>query len=188
MLDGIAVLLSMMHSLRAMGHWNDEHGTNMIDTGSHFYDAYETQDGKYVSIGAIEPQFYAEWIRIMELGDEFNEQMNPAQWPALKEKLKTVFKTKTRDEWCELLEGTETCFAPVLNMEEAPQHPHNQARETFIEVAGVLQARPAPRFSRTPCDIPEAPSLPAADTQEALSAWGFSEEEIAQLREAQAIA
>jgi alpha-methylacyl-CoA racemase len=189
MVDGTATLMAMIHGLNAMGLWNQEKGTNLIDGGAHFYDAYETADGKYVSIGSIEPQFYAELLRLTGLdGEDLPHQMDREQWPALKERMAAIFKQKTRDEWCLIMEGTDVCFAPVLTMEEAPSHPHNVARGTFVEVAGVVQPAPSPRFSRTPGEISRPPSAPAADTDEALSDWGLSDAEVAKLRSAGAIA
>ena len=189
MVDGTATLMAMIHGLSAMGLWNEEKGTNLIDGGAHFYDAYETADGKYISIGSIEPQFYAELLRLTGLeGEELPHQMDRSQWPALKERLAALFKHKTRAEWCEVMEGTDVCFAPVLTLEEAPLHPHNVARQTFTEVAGVTQPAPAPRFSRTPGEISRPPSAPAADTDEALADWGLSDAEIGKLRSAGAVA
>jgi alpha-methylacyl-CoA racemase len=189
MVDGSATLMAMIYGLRAMGLWSLEKGTNIIDGGAHFYDAYETADGKYVSVGSIEPQFYAELLRLTGLeGEDLPHQMDRSQWPALKERMAGIFRQRTRDEWCELLEGTDVCFAPVLTMEEAPAHPHNVARGTFVEIDGVVQPAPAPRFSRTPGEISRPPSAPAADTDEALADWGLSEAEIAKLRSAGAIA
>src|SRR5437870_9082021 len=176
MVDGSATLMAMIHGMRAMGMWNLEKGTNVIDGGAHFYDAYETADGKYISIGSIEPQFYAELLRLTGLdGEDLPHQMDRAQWPALKERVAGIFKQKTRAEWCELMEGTDVCFAPVLTMDEAPAHPHNQARGTFVDVAGVVQPAPSPRFSRTPGEISRPPSSPGADTDEALADWGLSD-------------
>ena len=188
MVDGTATLMAMIFGMKAMGLWSLEKGTNIIDGGAHFYDAYETADGKYVSIGSIEPQFYAELLRLTGLdGEELPHQMDRSQWPALKERMADIFKQKTRDEWCEVMEGTDVCFAPVLTMDEAPSHPHNQARGTFVEVAGVMQPAPSPRFSRTPGQISRPPSAPGADTDEALGDWGVSEAEVAKLRAAGAI-
>jgi len=189
MVDGSATLMAMIHGMHAMGLWNLEKGTNIIDGGAHFYDAYETADGKYISIGSIEPQFYAELLRLTGLeGEDLPHQMDREQWPALKERVTGIFKQKTRDEWCELMEGTDVCFAPVLTLEEAPSHPHNIARGTFVEVAGVVQPAPSPRFSRTPGEISRPPSAPAADTDDALADWGLSDAEVAKLRSAGAVA
>ncbi|GAC1517433.1 MAG: CaiB/BaiF CoA-transferase family protein [Acidimicrobiales bacterium] len=189
MVDGSALLTTMIHAFRAMGTWSDERGTNMLDTGAHFYDVYETADAKFVSIGSIEPQFYAELLRIAGLADDpdFAAQMDRSRWPDLKVKLAGVFKSKTRDEWCALMERTDVCFAPVLSMAEAPDHPHIRARETFTEVAGVVQPAPAPRFSRTPAFIQRPPSFAGQHTNEALTDWGFSADEVTALREAGAI-
>ena len=152
MTDGSAVLSAMTYSFMAQGMWRDERGINLLDTGAHFYDTYETSDGKYISIGSIEPQFYAELRKRAGLADDtdFDAQMVPPNWGPLKEKLTALFKTKTRDAWCELMEHSDVCFAPVLSLTEAPHHPHNASRETYIEVDGVMQPAPAPRFSKTP--------------------------------------
>ncbi|HWW52850.1 MAG TPA: CaiB/BaiF CoA-transferase family protein, partial [Acidimicrobiales bacterium] len=190
MVDGSAVLMSMFHSFVAMGMWSWERGTNLLDSGAHMYDTYECADGRYVAIGALEPQFYAELRRLtgLDADPEFDAQMDRTRWPALKDKLATVFKSKTRDEWCALMEHTDACFAPVLTMAEASQHPHNVHRGTFTEVAGVSQAAPAPRFSRTPGAIRRPPPHAGQHTDEALAEWGFEVAEIAKLREAGAIA
>jgi alpha-methylacyl-CoA racemase len=154
MVDGAAVLMTMMHAFLAMGIWEDERGVNMLDTGTHFYDTYETADGKYVSIGSIEPQFYAALLEHTGLaGEELPFQHDRTQWGAMKERLTAVFKSKTRDEWCSIMEGTDVCFAPVLTLAEAPHHPHIAGRRTFVEHDGVTQPAPAPRFSRTPSAI-----------------------------------
>ena len=189
MVDGSALLTTMIHAFRAMGTWSDERGTNLLDTGAHFYEVYETADAKFVSIGSIEPQFYAELLRLAGLeGDpDFAVQMDRQRWPELKAKLVTVFKAKTRDEWCNLMERTDVCFAPVLSMGEAPHHPHLRERATFTEVAGVVQPAPAPRFSRTPAAIQRPPSFAGQHTDEALTDWGFTADEVAKLREAGAI-
>ncbi len=156
MTDGAAVLMSMIWGFRANGIWRDERGVNMLDTGAHFYDTYETSDGKWISIGSIEPQFYAELRRLAGLTEDkdFDAQMLMPEWPRLKEKLTALFKTKSRDEWCGLMEMTDVCFAPVLSMAEAPSHPHNAARGTFIDVDGVMQPAPAPRYSVTQTATP----------------------------------
>ena len=160
MTEGAALLMSMVWGFRATAGWKDERGVNILDTGAPFYDAYETADGRFVAIGAIEPQFYAELRRRAGLdGDpDFDRQTETAAWPALKEKLAALFRTRTRDEWCALLEGPDSCFAPVLSMAEAPRHPHNVARGSFLEIGGVTQPAPAPRFSRTPAESPRAPT------------------------------
>ncbi|HEY8525085.1 MAG TPA: CaiB/BaiF CoA-transferase family protein [Acidimicrobiales bacterium] len=189
MVDGAAALMTMTHSFRAMGVWQDERGTNMLDTGAHFYDVYETADGKYVSIGSIEPQFYAELLKRLGLEDEeLPWQMDRAQWPALKERFAALFRTKTRDEWCELMEGTDVCFAPVLSIPEAIEHPHNKARGTFVEVAGIPQPGPAPRFSRTAPEVKSPPAHAGQHTDEILAEAGYDADAIAKLREAGAVA
>ena len=189
MVDGAASLMTFFHGFRAMGIWNDERGTNMLDTGAHYYDVYECRDGAYVSIGSIEPQFYAELRDKLGLDDpKWDAQMSRSEWPALKEELATIFRTRTRDEWCELLEGSDVCFAPVLTMAEAPEHPHNVARGTFTEVAGITQPRPAPRFSRTDGSIRRPPPHAGQHTDEVLADYGFEAAEVASLRDAGAIA
>lgn len=189
MVDGSAALMTIIHSMRYAGFWKEERGTNLLDTGAHFYDVYETSDGKYVSVGSIEPQFYAELIQRLGLeGENLPAQMDRGQWPSFKDRFEALFKTKTRDEWCEILEGSDVCFAPVLSMSEAPEHPHNRARGTFVEVAGRVQPGPAPRFSRTPGAISRPAPLAGQHTVEALAEWGFSAEEIAKLKESKAIA
>ncbi len=189
MVDGAATLMTIFHGARLSGWWSPERGTNMLDTGAHFYDVYETRDGRYVSIGSIEPQFYAELIEKLGLaGEDLPRQNDRSQWPALKERLRALFLQKTRDEWCEIMEGSDICFAPVLSMEEAPEHPHIRARQTFVEVAGAPQPGPAPRFSRTPCQIERPPPHAGQHTDEALADWGFGADEVASLREAKAIA
>ena len=183
MVDGAAALMTMTHAFRAMGIWDDERGTNILDTGAHFYDVYETADGKYVSIGSIEPQFYAELLRLTGLdGEDLPWQHDRAQWPALKERMAAVFRTKTRDEWCELMEGTDVCFAPVLSIPEAIEHPHNVHRGTFVEVAGIPQPGPAPRFSRTAPEITAPPPHAGQHTDDVLAAAGFDADRIAKLR------
>jgi alpha-methylacyl-CoA racemase len=189
MVDGSAVLTTMFHAFRAMGIWEDERGTNLLDTGAHFYDVYETADGKYVSVGSIEHQFYAELLKYTGLeGEDLPSQMDKAQWPALKERLAAIFKAKTRDEWCEIMEGTDVCFAPVLSLAEAPEHPHNVHRGTFTELNGVMQPAPAPRFSRTTPEVQRPPAHAGQHTDEVLAEWGLDAERIAKLREAGAVA
>ncbi|HEY5154606.1 MAG TPA: CoA transferase, partial [Acidimicrobiales bacterium] len=189
MVDGAAVLTTMFHAFRAMGMWEDERGTNLLDTGAHFYDVYETRDGKFVSIGSIEPQFYAELLARTGLADDdtMPRQHDRAQWPALKERFEALFKTKTRDEWCALMETSDVCFAPVLSLGEAPLHPHNVERGTFVERNGVVQPAPAPRFSRTAPEIQRPPAFAGQHTDEVLGEWGFDEATVAKLRETGAI-
>jgi alpha-methylacyl-CoA racemase len=189
MVDGAASLMTMTWSFRHMGIWNDERGTNMLDTGAHFYDTYETADAKYVSIGSIEPQFYAELLRLTGLeGEALPSQHDRSHWGELKERLAGIFKTKTRDEWCEIMEGTDVCFAPVLTMAEAPEHPHIAQRATFTEVAGLTQPAPAPRFSRTPGSIERPPPHAGQHTDEVLADFGIDAERVASLRESGAVA
>ena len=189
MVDGAAVLMTMMHTFRHAGMFSDDRGTNLLDTGAHFYETYETKDGKHVALGSIEPQFYAELIKRSGLaGQDLPRQMDRTQWPAMKERFTALFKTKTRAEWCELMEGTDVCFAPVLTMGEAYTHPHNVHRSTFVVVAGKLQPAPAPRFSRTPPQIQRPPAHPGQHTDEALRDWGFTDGDVRKLRESKAIA
>jgi len=188
MVDGSAVLINFIWGLKAMGHWAPERGTNMLDTGAHFYDVYECADGQYVSIGSIEPQFYAELKRLAGLDEsDFGDQMNRQRWPDMKAKLAEVFKAKTRAEWCEIMEHSDVCFAPVLSMEEAVQHPHNEARETFIDNGGMTQAGPAPRFSRTNPRVSGPAAHPGQHSDEVLTAFGFDQDKIAELRTSGAI-
>ena len=175
MVDGSAVLMSMFWAYRNVGMF-DEHarGVSLLDTGAHFYDVFECADGEWVSVGSIEPQFYALLLEKTGLtGDpEFTNQMDKTQWPTLKRKLAEVFKTKTQSQWNEIMEGTDVCYAPVLRMGEAAQHPHNVARNTFIEVAGVTQPAPAPRYSRSATDLPTAPAHAGQHTRAVLGDWG----------------
>jgi alpha-methylacyl-CoA racemase len=183
MVDGAASLLTAIYGMHASGMWSNKRGENILDTGAHFYDVYETKDGEYISIGSIEGKFYAELLRLSGLeGQEMPRQMDRKSWPALKEKVAELFKTKTRAEWCKIMEGSDICFAPVLSMAEAPKHPHNQVRGTFVEVEGVVQPGPAPRFSRTPSKIQRPPAKPGEHTEEALREWGFSAAELEKLR------
>lgn len=175
--DGAASLMSVIYGLRASSIWSDERDSNLLDGGAHFYDVYKTSDGKFVSIGSIEPQFYALLLEKTGLKDDpkFSFHMNKADWPELSEKLAAVIATKTRDEWTALMEGTDVCFAPVLSMAEAPTHPHNLARQTFVEVGGLNQPAPAPRFSRTPSAIQGPPGGNGQDSGQILESWGISE-------------
>ena len=186
MTDGAASLMAMFYGITAMGMWKDERGANLLDSGAHFYDTYETRDGKHVALGSIEPQFYKELLEKTGIADPaFAAQMDRDAWPALKDKLAAVIATKTRDEWDAIMLGSDVCYAPVLSLGEAPKHPHNAARKTFVEIDGVVQPAPAPRFSRT---VPQVQGPPqAADNAAALEAWSFSEDEISALVTAGAI-
>lgn len=174
MSDGAASLMTMFYGFRASGMWSDKRNDNMLDGGAHFYDTYETRDGKYVGIGSIEPQFYALLREKAGLTDpEFDHQHDKSKWPSLKAKLAAVLKTKTRDEWDEIMLGTDICYAPILSLDEAPKHPHNVARETFLEIDGVVQPAPAPRFSRTVSKVHGPAPQIGADNDAALKDWGF---------------
>jgi alpha-methylacyl-CoA racemase len=183
MVDGAASLMTAFYGLRAMGVWTDHRGENILDSGAHFYDVYQTADGKYISIGSIESKFYAELLRLTGLeGSDLPQQLDRIKWPEMREILRGVFKRKTRDEWCAIMEGTDACFAPVLSMEEAPDHPHNIARGTFLEIDGVIQPGPTPRFSRTNPEVQGSPAKPGQHTDAVLSNLGFTPEEISELR------
>ena len=176
MVDGSAILMSMFWGFKNIGlHDENARGTNMLDSGAHFYDVYKCSDGKFVSIGSIEPQFYAQLLQLTGLASdaEFVNQQDRSMWPKLKQRLTEVFATKTQAEWCKMMEGTDVCFAPVLTMSEAAKHPHNVARKTFIEIAGTTQPAPAPRFSRTVASLPTAPVGAGANTREVLQSWGI---------------
>jgi alpha-methylacyl-CoA racemase len=182
MTDGAALLGAMMYGFRAYGSWSDTREANLLDGGAHFYDTYACADGKFVSVGAIEPHFYALLLKLTGIDDpDFAAQMDPAAWPALADKLAAVFKTRTRDDWCALLEGSDACFAPVLDMGEAPQHPHNAARATFVDIDGVTQPAPAPRFSRTEAGIQGAPAQPGQHSAAILADWGWDAAAVAAL-------
>jgi len=189
MTDGSALLMTMIYSMQSSGMWKTTMGSNLLDGGSHFYDTYECKDGKFISIGSIEPQFYALLCQIAELDEKvFSKQMSRDLWPEQKEEIKKIFLKKTRDEWCELMEGTDVCFAPVLDMSEAPEHPHNKERKTFIDLEGVIQPAPAPRFSRTEPEVVSSPSIVGEHTNEVLSSIGLSEEDISSLKTSGAVA
>jgi alpha-methylacyl-CoA racemase len=188
MIDGAAALMTIFHGAQQSGFWSDTPGTNLLDTGAPFYDVYECSDGKHVSIGSIEPQFYAKLLELTGLAaEDLPGQLDRDHWPKLRERFRALFRTRTRDEWTALLEGSDACFAPVLTMAEARRHPHNRARNMFVEVAGVEQPGPAPRFSRTPATVQRPASKPAADTDAVLADWGFSREDVARLRDEKAI-
>jgi len=188
--DGAALLTTMVHELAAMGMWRAARGTNLLDGGAPFYDVYETADGRYLAVGALEPRFFAELLTRLGLDQrDLPTQADRDRWPELRERLAAVFRTRTRAEWCELFDGSDACVAPVLSPGEAPDHPHNRVRHTFVPVGGSLEPAPAPRFSRTPSAAPSPPPAPGQHTDEVLTSWaGFSAEEVAGLRAAGAIA
>jgi alpha-methylacyl-CoA racemase len=189
MVDGAALLMTLFHGMRQAGLWREERGTNMLDGGAPYYDVYETSDGRHVAIGAIEPKFYAELLQRTGLsGEPLPAQNDRTRWPELRERLQALFRQRTREEWCALLEGSDACFAPVLTMAEAPEHPQSRARESFARVDGIVQPAPAPRFSRTPCALPEPPPVPGEHTDTALHDWGIAQDEVARLRARGAIA
>ena len=188
MIDGAASLMSMFFSMAAMGRFTDQRGTNLLDGGAPFYDTYETSDGKYVSLGSIEPQFYALLKEKAGLDEEtFGAQHDASRWVSQKKKLTAIMKSKTRDEWCEIMEGSDVCFAPVLSIFEAPDHPHNKHRNGFLNIDGVVQPAPAPRFSRTAPEVRHGPRMEGQDSEAVLSAAGFSAEKIAELKASKVI-
>ncbi|MEQ9451220.1 MAG: CaiB/BaiF CoA-transferase family protein [Pseudomonadales bacterium] len=189
MTDGAASLMTMFYGMHAVGRFTDDRGENAIDTGSHYYNVYETADDKYVSIGSIEPKFYAELLERLGLkGEELPPQQDPSAWPDLKHRVASIFRSKTRDEWCEIMEGTDVCFAPVLSLSESAKHAHNEARNTFVQIDGVTQPAPAPRFSRTPATISGPPCQPGQHSRKILSDWGFTATEIEDLENDRTIA
>lgn len=174
MVDGASSLAAMFFGMRASGMWTDDRESNLLDGGAHFYDTYECADGKWISVGSIEPQFYALLLEKTGISDpEFSAQMDRTKWPALKDKIVEVIKSKTQAEWCTIMEGSDVCFAPVLTLGEAPDHPHNKERETFVEVEGVVQPAPAPRFSKTNGAIQRPPPGIGEHTEEVLAEWGI---------------
>ncbi len=184
MIDGASMLMAMLYGMKDMGRWTNTRGDNLLDGGAHFYGCYECSDGEWIALGSIEPQFYALLRETLGLDDPaFDAQHDKSAWPDLKAKLAARFRTKSRAEWTALMEGTDICFAPVLNMDDAPSHPHNRARGTFIEVDGLTQPAPAPRFSRTQPQARGAP-VPGGDTDAVLAESGFTRGDIASLREA----
>lgn len=185
MIDGTAQLMWMIHSMHATGSWNaEERGVNLLDGAAPFYDTYETSDHKYVAIGAIEPQFYGRFIELIGADRAFFDgQVDSSRWPDLKAKLAVIFKAKTRDEWCRIMEGSDACFAPVLTLSEAPDHPHNRARHSYFRLNGQVQPAPAPRFSRSRPEVSHGARPPGADGESILLRARFSAEEIAQLTE-----
>jgi alpha-methylacyl-CoA racemase len=189
MVDGAATLMSMMWGLKQIGAWKEELGANVLDTGAPFYDTYETKDGKFVALGSLEPQFYAELLQRLGLADAgLPAQMDPSGWDTLRARFTELFKTKTRDEWDALLLGSDACYAPVLTMSEAARAEHLRARSTIIEPDGVPQPAPAPRFSRTTAEVTRPAPWPGQHTDAALADWGIAGDRIAKLREAGAVA
>lgn len=173
MTDGSALLMSMMYGFYGAGFWKDERESNLLDGAAHFYGCYECKDGKFVSIGSIEPQFYKELLSRLDLDkDKFKDQMDKSKWPELKEIIKARFKEKSRDDWCKIMEGGEVCFSPVLSMQEAIEFEHNVERKTFVEIDGLNQPAPAPRFSETPSEIKHAPVNKGFNTKEIISELG----------------
>jgi len=189
MTDGASSLMMMMYTFLAQGTWNaKQRESNWLDGERPYYDTYETKDGKYLSVGPLEPQFYKVMIEKVGVDPvEFADQENAAKWPGYKAKLTEAFKQRTRDEWAAIFEGTDACVAPILTMEEAPHHPHNVARNTFIEIDGVVQPGPVPRLDRTPGAVRCAPPLPGADTRGVLADLGLSDERIEALLAAGAV-
>lgn len=178
MVDGVAALMASIYAGMQQGFWSNRRGENLLDSGAAFYDVYETSDGKYVSIGALEPQFYKELLERLDLVGEApapGEHLNPAKWNELRPTLETMFKTKTRDEWCKVFEGSDACFAPVLAAAEVFEHEHTVARGSFVEVDGIMHAIAAPRFSRTKPDHPQPASERGADNEEVFRACGIDD-------------
>jgi alpha-methylacyl-CoA racemase len=180
MVDGAALLAAMFSGFLAAGRWSEERGVNILDTGAPWYDVYETKDGQYVAIGAIEPKFFSELIRRLELSD-LPAQNDRSRWPEMRRRFAATFKGRTRDEWCRVFEGSDACFAPVLGWSEARRHPHSASRKAFVDVGGVAQPAPAPRFSRTPGAIRRPPPERGAGGRQALADWGFSAADVDQL-------
>ena len=189
MVEGSASLMMMMYGSLASGAWKEERGQNRTDGGAHYYQVYQTKDGEYVSVGAIEPQFYALLLKHTGLeGEDLPPQTDRTHWPEMQERLKRIFKSKTRAEWTEILQQTDICFAPVLRMSEAIDHPHNRHRNSFVEIDGIPQPGPAPRFLGTPTRVQRPPARVGEHTDAVLRDWGFSAAEIAALHESSAVA
>ena len=189
MVDGSASLMTLFYGLRAAGYWTDDRGTNRLDSGAPWYNVYQAKDGLWVSVGANEARFWRNLLAVLGLReDDMPDQHDRTRWPEMHERLSAAFRTRTRDEWCQLADGREACVTPVLSMAEAPNHPHLRARETLVEYEGVVQPAPAPRFSRTPGAIQRPPASAGEHSEEVLRDWGFTPDEISALREAAAIA
>lgn len=182
MIDGAALLTTMFHEIRSMSLWHDERGTNSMDTGAHYYNVYETSDGEFLSVGAMEPHFYRSFMTGLGFSEEnIPPQDDQSQWEPLKHRLADIFRSRTRSEWLEIFDGTDACVTPVLSMADAPNHPHNRARSTFVDVGGVVEPAPAPRFSRTPPPSPAPSPGPGIHATEALLHWGVTQPEIDRL-------
>jgi alpha-methylacyl-CoA racemase len=189
MIDGAASLMTMFYARMSVDQWNDSRQSNAVDGGSHYYQVYETKDGEHITVGSIEAKFYSEFLELTGIeGEELPDQLDREQWPTMRERLAGIFRQKTRDEWCRIMEGSDVCFAPVLSLAEAPTHPHNKSREVFVEIDGITQPAPAPRFSRTQSEISRPPAIPGGHTDEILTEWGFSGDEISGLHENGAVA
>jgi alpha-methylacyl-CoA racemase len=189
MVDGVALLAAPIATAYLLGYFNPERGTNWLDSGAHFYEVYETADGGWVSVAAVEPQFYAALLEGLGLaGEELPDQQDASQWPAMKERFAAIFHTRTREEWMEIFEGLDACVAPVLTFSEAVCHPHLQARSTYVDVEGIVQPGPAPRFDRTPASLDRPPAPAGYHTDEILAEAGYDAGAIAGLRERGAVA
>ena len=173
--DGTAVLSTLMHGMIAAGLWQDRRGVNLIDTGAPFYDVYETADGRHMAVGALEPRFYAEFVRLLEPGPDLPDRMDPTRWPELRERFAARFLTRTMAEWSAVFDGTDACVAPVVSFTEAPEHPQLAARNTFVTAGDVVQPAPAPRFSRTPAELGPPPAAAGTHTIAALADWGIAD-------------
>ena len=179
MVDGAALLTTMFHEIRGLSLWHDERGTNSMDTGAHYYNVYETSDGEFVSVGAMEPRFYRSFMKGLGFRDEhIPTQDDQSQWEALKQRVAEIFRTRTRVEWLDIFQGTDACVTPVLPLGQAPAHPHNRERASFVEVGGIVEPAPAPRFSRTPPSDPSPSPEPGVHATDALLRWGLTQLEI----------
>lgn len=189
MTEGSALLASMMWGYKSAGLWKNERGTNVLDGGAHFYNTYACKDGKYIALGSVEPQFYSLLRQKTGLDEDlnFDSQMDATKWPELKARLADVFRTKTRAEWCAVMEGSDVCFAPVLDWDEAPEHPHNRERSSFVDIDGVVQPAPAPRFSRTPTSLPHSARVAGDGGEALLRSWGVGVSVINQFQKVGAV-
>jgi alpha-methylacyl-CoA racemase len=184
MVDGAALLTTQLHEIRGLSQWSDERGTNFMDTGSHYYNVYETADAEFVSVGAMEPHFYRSFMMGLGFTDEdMPPQDDRSQWEALTQRVADIIRGRSRAEWLEVFAGTDACVTPVLSLGEAPTHPHNRERGTFVEIDGIIEPAPAPRFSRTPAAAPSPPPEPGIHRTGDLVRWGIIESEIATLLE-----